>query len=382
LDQFVTLAKSLNNNHKPNAKEFGVLANLLKDKHPQVFGAKKVTMCTGKEVSIGMGKFLGGIKRPADLDKRLDTRYYEVFRRGKVIADNAHVKAGGANGEPEKKRNRFQGGRPKKLDGVDTLKLDPLLTQLERKELTEILTGVESLSEADLSEVMKYDSVGALIQDEIYNHSFSAAKAMCPIFFNQPTFLRSLFCSICTDKDIFRETEVNLASEMGILDEYIFSKLRPEVYQTVADAKAQSDEEGSKATFFFALLKTLAEHWEEDFEQVFFFTDQEQVCRNVAVPHLVIQDRDYKNMSLWVDRTLILGQLSLSSGIPCLIAAHYMGNLCYNTAAPCLMNFLQQEICDLARLANRKGDGKKLKKLSIYQAQKNKIIVRMYRGTT
>jgi hypothetical protein len=44
------------------------------------------------------------------------------------------------------------------------------------------------------------------------------------------------------------------------------------------------------------------------------------------------------------------------------------------------MTFLQQEICDLGRLETKKGEGKKLKKLSVYQAKKNKIIIRMYRG--
>jgi hypothetical protein len=153
-------------------------------------------------------------------------------------------------------------------------------------------------------------------------------------------------------------------------------------YQVVADARTLSNEEGSNASFFFALLKTLAEHWDEDFEKVFFMTDKDQNCRDVAVPHLVIQDRNYGNICLFIDRTLVFGQLSLSSAIPTLIAAHYMANLCYEEKALVFMTFLQQEVCDLGRLEKKRGEAKKIKNLSVYQNKKSKIVVRMYRGMT
>jgi hypothetical protein len=357
---------------------FRQLGWLLKEKHPQVYGEHVYTTATGKNVTVGLGKGCGGGKKPVDLGTRLDWRYYEVFRRGKVLADNARVAAGGDNGEPEKKRNK--GGRPKKLVGVDTQMLDPLLTKLEKEELAKLLQGVELMSEEEKSDVMKYERAGALIQDTIFRSSFSAAKAMYPTFFSQTSFLRTLFTSICTEKDIFLETEKNLLSEMNLLDEYLFSTVKQEKYQAVTAAKTRSEEEGSKACFFFTLLRSLADVWEDDFEKVFFFTDKERTCRDAAVPHLVILDGDYENMSLFVDRTLIFGQLTLASAIPCLIAAQYLGNLCYDEGAICLMTFLQQEICDLGRLETKKGEGKKLKKLSVYQAKKNKIIIRMYRG--
>jgi hypothetical protein len=124
----------------------------------------------------------------------------------------------------------------------------------------------------------------------------------------------------------------------------------------------------------------LAEHWEEDIETVFYNTSKDQTCRDVPGPHLVIQDNDTLNICLFIDRTLILGKLTLSTAIPSLIAAHYMGNLCYDEGAPSLMAFLQQEICDLGRLSKKRGEQKKLKKLTVYQAKKSKILVREYRG--
>jgi hypothetical protein len=357
---------------------FHQLACLLKEKHPQVYGKHVYTTATGNDVTVGLGKGCGGGKKPASLGTRLEWRYNEVFRRGKVLAEKARVAASGDKGEPEKKRNK--GGRPKRSEGVDTHMLDPLLTQLEKEELTGLLEGVDSMSEAELLCVMKYEKAGALVQDVIFNGSFSSAKAHYPAFFSQTCYLRNLFSSICTEKDIFLETEKNLLSEMNFLDEYLFSTVKQEVYGAVAEAKIRADEEGSKACFFFTLLRSLADVWEEDIEKVFFYTDKERTCRDAAVPHLVIVDGDYENMSLYVDRTLIFGQLSLSSGIPCLIAAQYLANLSYDEGAICLMTFLQQEICDLGRLETKKGQGKSLKKLSVYQAKKNKIIIRMYRG--
>jgi hypothetical protein len=150
-------------------------------------------------------------------------RYYEVFRRARLNASKQEAAANGYNGEPEKKKAR--GGRPKIIKGVDTQKLIPNLTNLEKEELAKILNGAESLSEKELALVMKYDQGGALIQDEIYHHSFSAAKALCPAFFTSPIYLRALFSSICVGKDIFHETDTSLASEMKILDEYLFESV-------------------------------------------------------------------------------------------------------------------------------------------------------------
>lgn len=231
--------------------------------------------------------------------------------------------------------------------------------------------------------MMTFEKGGALIQHQIFHHSFSSAKAHYPIFFRSTLHLKALFSSICFEKDIFYETESNLASEMGFLDEYLFTSVKESVYRAVADARVQADVAGSKAGFFFALLQTLALHWEEDLEKVFFNTDKSQNCRDVPVPHLVIQDMDYQNICLFVDRTLVFGQLTLSTAIPCLIAAFYMANLCFDEGAQCLTAFLQQELCNLGRLDGKKrGVGKKQKKLSLYQAKKDKIIVRQYRGLT
>jgi hypothetical protein len=314
------------------------------------------------------------------LGKRLDARYYEVFRRGKINANKeAATTLHDSQGEPEKKRPR--GGRPKALAEVDVFKLDPTLTQLEHVEMAQLLSTAESLTEANLLSVLAFERAGALVQHEIYNQSFSSAKASYPFFFKSPCYLRALFSSICVDKDIFSEVEKSFSDEMKILDEFLFTTVTSEEYQPIAEARAQSGEGGSKAAFYFALLRSLSGHWEEVFEKVFFEVEVD-MCRDVPEPHLVIPDKDLSNICLYVDRTLIFGQLSLSTAIPCLIAVSYMGNMCYNEEVSSLMAYLQQELCDLGRQENRRGEAKKMKKLKNFQAKKSKIIIRQSRGAT
>jgi hypothetical protein len=110
---------------------------------------------------------------------------------------------------------------------------------VEKCKLADLLKDAESLSEEDVSSLMIYEKVGKLIQDELFNHSFSAAKAQFPVFFTSHKNIRALFMSICMKKDIFYEVETNLASEMKWLDEYLYSKVKEEVYQTVANGRAQ-----------------------------------------------------------------------------------------------------------------------------------------------
>jgi hypothetical protein len=104
---------------------------------------------------------------------------------------------------------------------------------------------------------MTYEKAGKLIQDELFNHSFSAAKAQFPVFFTSHKNIRVLFMSICMRKDIFYEVETNLASEMKWLDEYLYSKVEQDVYQTVANGRAQGRDSqklcANTDTFFYTL---------------------------------------------------------------------------------------------------------------------------------
>jgi hypothetical protein len=158
----------------------------------------------------------------AHLGKRLDARYYEVFRRGKINTNkDAAVPPNVGQEEPVKKRPR--GGRSKALGEIDVFKLDPALTPLENAEMTELLSNTDSLTEEDLLSALAFERGGALVQHRIYNSSFSSAKAYYPFFFKSPCHLRTLFSSICIDKDIFSEAEKCFSDEMKILDEFLFA---------------------------------------------------------------------------------------------------------------------------------------------------------------
>jgi hypothetical protein len=116
---------------------------------------------------------------------------------------------------------------------------------------------------------------------------------------------------VCIEKDVFQEVDTSLSAEMDLLDEFLFISVKPEEYKAVTAARKQSQDEGSNATLYFALFRTLAAYWEEDLAKIFFLTDKEETCRDVPAPHLVIKDNDYRNIHLYLDRTMIFGQLSM-----------------------------------------------------------------------
>jgi hypothetical protein len=96
--------------------------------NPQEFCEHGVVVETQKEVAVGLGRgYGGGPVAQKDLGIHLSRRYYEIFKRGKLNDEKQIVSQNGSIGEPEKKKPR--GGRPKLIDGVDTHKLNPLLSQ-------------------------------------------------------------------------------------------------------------------------------------------------------------------------------------------------------------------------------------------------------------
>jgi hypothetical protein len=127
----------------------------------------------------------------------------------------------------------------------------------------------------------------------------------------------------------------------------------------VADERKKDPSGNDLFVFYMTLLKHAADLWKMDFTKLFFEVDTVDKChRDVASPHAVIVGQDFSSISIYVDFTLILKNLTMIEAVPALISLHYCTDVHYDKDAHLLLEFLQKQICVLSPKTGNHKPGK------------------------
>jgi hypothetical protein len=103
----------------------------------------------------------------------------------------------------------------------------------------------------------------------------------------------------------------------------------------VGDEKKKDTSGNNLFVYYMTFLKHVADLWKMDFTKLFFEIDASEKChRDVATPHAVIVGQDFSTISIHIDFTLILKNLTMIVAIPALVALHYCTDVHYTTRTP------------------------------------------------
>lgn len=377
LDELLALSYTLSGNHRPNLRECNQLASILGQKHPRNYGTVDVaTMGSGKKEDLGGDKGTGGMHGNKFLGKRIHDRYYDLFlRQRQAITRSQEVVT---EGEPPKKK---AGGRPKRIDGVDSNKMHPKLTSEEKIEKTTLLENAEDQNFEERSAAYKFNVAGSVVQLEMISSSVSSAKALAPSFFQSSIHLENLFFSISLSNNIFEKTRNHLQEEIQVLEEFLLDELLPGKKTSLIQSMLEKKDNPSKHAF--NTLRLLAEVWEQNIDRLIFIAEKDDQClKDCPEPHLVASLGDLNNLALYVDQTRILDCLDVPSGLAALIAVHFLANLQYGKECLLLKEYLQREVMELGQTFDvPKHRKKELRQLISFKNKKRDIVRRIYEAT-
>jgi hypothetical protein len=116
-----------------------------------------------------------------------------------------------------------------------------------------------------------------------------------------------------------------------------------------------------------------------DLSKILFEVDQENKChKDVPTPHAVIVCNDYSAISIYVDFTLILKNLTLLEAIPALVALHYSTDVHYTQDSHLLLELLQKQVCHLSPQHGTHKPGKENYSMQSSEIQSFQMFIGQY----
>jgi hypothetical protein len=199
------------------------------------------------------------------------------------------------------------------------------------------------------------------------------------MFFQSPVHLQRLFYSISFNEDIFEKARHNLKGEMDTMEEFLLDELPMGEKSGLLDSIHSRKERPNEHVL--CLLRHLASLWDQNLDRVVFVAEKDNEClKECPEPHLVVPMGDVTNIALFVDYTKIYSCMDWPTAFASLIAVHYLADLQYGGECSLLKTYLEEEVCDFAKDITRTKK-KVLKKLTILQTKKRKILLKKHQTT-